>query len=58
LNDDVGVAIFPLLWSGYHRDIKIMNNNSTFSSSLALTEPELKIFFNIHNLFHSQPTAN
>jgi hypothetical protein len=34
----VGAAIFLLLWSGYHGDMKIMKNNSTFSMSLALSD--------------------
>jgi hypothetical protein len=53
------MAIFLLLWRVYHWQYE--NNEEKFSIlvviSIIWTE-ELKIFLNIHNLFHLQQTAN
>jgi hypothetical protein len=32
LKKNVDPAIFLLMWSGYHRDVKIMKNSSPFST--------------------------
>jgi hypothetical protein len=40
MNSNAGTAIFLLLWHGYHRHMKIMKDNSTLSSMLALSEPK------------------
>jgi hypothetical protein len=44
LNDNVGAAVFFLLFRGYHRGMKITKNNPTFSPSLAPSELMIERF--------------
>jgi hypothetical protein len=38
LNSNAGTAIFLLLWSDHHRDLKITKHNSVFSLLIVLSE--------------------
>jgi hypothetical protein len=42
LSDNAGAAVFLHLWSGCHRDMKIMNNISS-----AFSEPRVKEFLKL-----------
>jgi hypothetical protein len=46
LNDSGDATVF-LLWNGYHRDRKIVNNSAFFSSSLAISELKSYLFIKL-----------